>query len=188
MAALIPKHGYSVDESPVAEKESEPVLRCRGCGNKLNTLHKALCPVTVGEPYHTAVVVADTGMAPEEPVVTVSGGIKDDNLKLEYHLLPRRALEEIIGVLMYGAEKYEPNNWRKIPNWRVRYWDALMRHMWNSIWEDKDPETGFSHYAHAACCILFLLDLHVGEDSKFDYTTLRSAVAKAQDIKVNRGK
>ena len=24
--------------------------------------------------------------------------------------------------------------------------------------EDKDPETGFSHLAHAACCLLFLME------------------------------
>lgn len=34
----------------------------------------------------------------------------------------------------------------------------MMRHMW-AWWggQDKDPETGFSHLAHAACCIAFLM-------------------------------
>jgi hypothetical protein len=39
-----------------------------------------------------------------------------------------------------------------------RPFDALMRHM-TAWWEGEatDPETGFSHLAHAACCVCYLL-------------------------------
>lgn len=48
-------------------------------------------------------------------------------------------------------------NWERGMAWS-RPFSALMRHMW-AWWrgEDFDPETGYSHLAHAACCILFLM-------------------------------
>jgi hypothetical protein len=84
-------------------------------------------------------------------------GRKDDHGKLPWHLLPPDAIEEILKVLEYGAGKYAPRNWEKGMAWS-RPFAALMRHMW-AWWrgEDCDPETGFTHLAHAACCILFLL-------------------------------
>jgi hypothetical protein len=60
-------------------------------------------------------------------------------------------------VLTYGAVKYSERNWEKGMAWH-RPFGALMRHMW-AWWkgENVDPETGYSHLAHAACCIAFLL-------------------------------
>ena len=41
----------------------------------------------------------------------------------------------------------------------VRPLAAAMRHiMAFNDGEDKDPESGLSHLAHAACCIMFLLE------------------------------
>jgi hypothetical protein len=40
----------------------------------------------------------------------------------------------------------------------TRPWNALMRHLW--AWMRREPAdavTGFSHLAHAGCCILFLI-------------------------------
>lgn len=84
-------------------------------------------------------------------------GHKEDKGKLPYHLLPGDAIEQILLVLEYGAHKYEPRNWETGMHWS-RTFSALMRHMW-AWWmgEDKDPETGYTHLAHAGCCILFLL-------------------------------
>lgn len=84
-------------------------------------------------------------------------GRKDDAGKLPYDLLPPDAVEEILKVLQFGANKYAPRNWEKGMKWS-RCFAALMRHMW-AFWkgEDLDPETGYSHLAHAGCCILFLL-------------------------------
>lgn len=47
-------------------------------------------------------------------------------------------------------------NWEAGMDWS-RVFSALQRHTW-AWWggEDKDPETGFSHLEHAACCIMFL--------------------------------
>ena len=96
-------------------------------------------------------------------------GRKDDQGKLPYHLLPSDAIEEILCVLDYGQRKYSPRNWEKGMDWS-RPFSALMRHMW-AWWrgENVDPETGYSHLAHAGCCVLFLLSYQkrvIGNDDR----------------------
>lgn len=83
---------------------------------------------------------------------------KFDAGKARYDLIPAFALEEIAHVLAHGASKYGDDNWRNDPEWS-RYFAASMRHMW-AYWagEDLDPESKRHHLAHAACCILFLLE------------------------------
>lgn len=106
-------------------------------------------------------------------------GRKDDSGKAQWSLLPGNALQEIIQVLMVGAQKYAPDNWKKVPDARNRYFNALQRHMWAWFgYERTDAETGRSHLAHAACCLLFLLameldgtlelDLHRPEDTDLE--------------------
>jgi len=86
-------------------------------------------------------------------------GIKFDDNKPEYGLLPAIALDDIVKALTYGAQKYDRDNWRKVPDGERRYFDAMMRHLWAiKRGEALDSETGLSHYAHAACCLLFLLE------------------------------
>ncbi len=87
----------------------------------------------------------------------MSEGKKFDTGKLPWHLLPPDAVEQIVAVLEFGAKKYGDRNWEEGMAWS-RPFSALMRHMW-AWWrgEDRDPETGLSHLAHAGCCILFLL-------------------------------
>ena len=84
-------------------------------------------------------------------------GVKYDQDKDQWHLLEPWFTKEIVEVLTLGAKKYSPDNWKKVPNARNRYYDALMRHI--TAWfngEENDPEDGLSHLAHAACCIYFL--------------------------------
>ena len=89
--------------------------------------------------------------------VPVPKFVKDDNAKTRYDLLPPELLEETAKVLTFGAQKYSAHNWAQGASWS-RYFSAMMRHMW-AWWrgEDNDPETGFSHLAHAACCLSFLI-------------------------------
>lgn len=90
--------------------------------------------------------------------------------KTRFDLIPFRAVGEIADVLAYGAEKYSANNWCRGTDWS-RYFAALCRHLF-AWWggEDKDPETGFSHLAHAGCCLLFLMEYQRngwGSDDRF---------------------
>ena len=87
----------------------------------------------------------------------MTGGRKDDQEKLPYHLLPPELMEGVATVLQFGARKYAPRNWELGMSWS-RPFSALMRHMW-AWWrgEKADPETGLSHLWHAGCCLAFLI-------------------------------
>ena len=91
---------------------------------------------------------------------TASGGsaMKFDGDKLPVNLLSSEALNQTAAVLKFGADKYHAHNWRDGFAWS-RPLAAAMRHiMAFNDGEDKDPESGLSHLAHAACCIMFLLE------------------------------
>lgn len=94
-----------------------------------------------------------------EPDFSFLTGRKFDSDKLEYGLLPPLALEETVRVLTFGAQKYERDNWKKVPESKRRYFDALQRHVW--AWkkgEILDTESGIHHLAHAMCCLMFLYE------------------------------
>lgn len=93
-------------------------------------------------------------------------GVKHDQGKLRYDLLPAFALDEAVKVLTAGAVKYNEDfnqeNWRNVPNPKRRYFGAVMRHLW-AWWrgEKNDPETGISHLAHACTNVMFLLEKEI---------------------------
>lgn len=92
-------------------------------------------------------------------------GVKYDSDKPQWSLVPWTALSQVVDVLTYGAKKYAPDNWKKVPNARQRYVDAGFRHFTAYVGGEKnDSETGMSHLAHAMCCLLFLLAFDLGED------------------------
>lgn len=103
-------------------------------------------------------------MATKKDIVAASqtattGGRKFDGGKLQYGLLPPLALKATVEVLTIGAEKYEPDNWKHVPDSKRRYFDAMQRHLWE--WKEgdqNDPETGKNHLAHAMCCLMFLYE------------------------------
>ena len=87
-------------------------------------------------------------------------GQKFDSEKPMMGLIPPKAEEALARVLTFGAKKYAPDNWRKVPDAQRRYMDACLRHLnAHRKGEGSDPETGESHLAHAACCVMFLLEL-----------------------------
>jgi len=94
-------------------------------------------------------------------------GLRYDSNKLGYHLLPVRALAEVAAVLDYGKNKYSSesydatDNWRKGLSWRATV-GSLLRHSFAFLrGEDRDPESGLLHMAHAACNALFLIHFSV---------------------------
>jgi len=83
-------------------------------------------------------------------------GVKFDDNKPQWDLIPKGTLVQVVNVLTFGAKKYSPDNWMKVAP--TRYYNAMMRHI--DAWrqgERIDPETECNHLAHAICCALFLL-------------------------------
>ena len=93
-------------------------------------------------------------------------GVKHDSAKPRWSLFPQGVLAAVLEVLEVGARKYAVDNWKRVPEARTRYYDALMRHI-EARWrgEKRDPETGKLHWAHAACCVLFLIWFDLNEDT-----------------------
>jgi hypothetical protein len=84
--------------------------------------------------------------------------IKFDDNKLPLNLISTEALNQIAAVLKFGANKYAEHNWRAGFVWS-RPLAAAMRHITAfNDGEDCDAESGLSHIAHAACCLMFLLE------------------------------
>lgn len=85
------------------------------------------------------------------------GGIKHDDSKLRYDLLPIDAMRELVYVYTIGSYKYASRNWEKGYRWGRNY-AAIKRHLdawWNG--EEIDEETGSQHLAQVAWNALALL-------------------------------
>ena len=94
-------------------------------------------------------------------------GVKHDTGKPMWHLMPPDAQAAIIDVLTYGANKYAPENWRKIEDIPTRYYSAMMRHLHAfRCGETHDPESGLHHLAHAGCCLVFMLQNELERKSR----------------------
>ena len=129
-------------------------------------MHEPVYPNTYHDEYNRAFNTMTNTVKQfisQHELTTVTGAptgtaIKHDQNKLPMHLLSTTALEEIAAVLQFGAEKYESHNWRKGFVWS-RPLSAALRHLLAfNDGEDRDPESNLSHLAHAACCIMFLLE------------------------------
>lgn len=136
------------------------VKRCSTCRYNNEGLSSYPCSGCVGfdrwtDPIMTATQTTNT---------PITAGVKYDKDKPKWSLLPFKALAEVVDVLTYGARKYAPDNWKKVPDARNRYIDATFRHFTAYISGEKnDSETGLNHLAHAICCLLFLLAFDKGE-------------------------
>lgn len=85
-------------------------------------------------------------------------GRKFDGGKLRYDLLPVHALEEVTRVITLGAEKYDPENWKRVPEGRRRYIAAAFRHI--EAWRkgETTDEIGTHHIANAISNLMFILE------------------------------
>lgn len=82
---------------------------------------------------------------------------KFDGGKLQYRLIPPKALEQMAAVMTYGASKYAAHSWVNVSS--DRYLDAAYRHIQAAaMGEERDEESKLPHLAHAAINLLFLLE------------------------------
>ena len=85
---------------------------------------------------------------------------KADAGKLQLTLVPRKIINDIAAVRMYGNNKYhDPDNWKTVEI--ERYRDALFRHLLAYLDdpEGKDEESGLPHLWHIACNVAFLCEM-----------------------------
>jgi hypothetical protein len=89
-----------------------------------------------------------------------SVGVKHDQQKPRFDLIPPVAEKLLAEVLTFGATKYAPNNWRLVESASERYIAAALRHI-NAYRSGEllDPETNLPHLSHAMCCLAFILEL-----------------------------
>lgn len=70
------------------------------------------------------------------------------------------ALERVVEVGTYGANKYTDHGWLSVPNAISRYLDAAGRHrLKRERGEEIDDESGLPHLAHEAWNVLAVLEL-----------------------------
>lgn len=90
----------------------------------------------------------------------MSEGIKHDGGKPRMHLLsgyhPSTLIDEV-RVLEYGEKTYGKFNWQLVDEAKLRYEDALCRHLHAYVHGQRiDPDTGYSHLAHIRVNAAFL--------------------------------
>jgi hypothetical protein len=91
-----------------------------------------------------------------EAIVKWNEGLRYDQGKLPFHLLPPEMETGVAAVLQKGAVKYAERNWELGMNYS-RVYSSLRRHL-NAWWsgEENDPETGLPHVDHIATNVAFL--------------------------------
>lgn len=91
-------------------------------------------------------------------------GVKFDFEKLDWSLVDFESLEPLVEVLMFGAKKYEPDNWKKVKP-PERYIKSLLRHIleYGQRLKNKkkgdlilDKESNLPLIGHILCNAMFL--------------------------------
>ncbi len=103
-----------------------------------------------------------------EKYLPTNAGVKHDNGKIRYELVPPEALAGLARVLTFGAKKYGDRNFEKGIKYS-RVFGAALRHLW-AWWggEEKDPETGECHLHHAVACVVMLQTYYCRDMKGFD--------------------
>ena len=100
---------------------------------------------------------------------------KFDATKVRLDLLPIDPMMQIANVFGFGAKKYFANSYRQGETvvWSRTY-GSIMRHMM-AFWsgEDKDPESGLDHLAHAGTQLFILME-HTAHNKNKDDRFVRS--------------
>jgi hypothetical protein len=89
-----------------------------------------------------------------------SKGLRFNEGKARYDLLPAFAVGQMTEVMTYGSKKYAERNWEKGMEWS-KITSSLKRHLAAiEAGEDYDPETGLLHSAHVMTNAAFLTEYY----------------------------
>jgi hypothetical protein len=95
-------------------------------------------------------------------------GVKKDEGKLRYDLLPPEGMEELARVYTIGANKYADRNWELGIKWG-RVFGAMCRHAFKWLaGESYDPVDGQHHLASVAWCAFALIAYEKRGMTQFD--------------------
>lgn len=100
-----------------------------------------------------------------------SSGVKYDDSKIQYTLVPSYALEAVAKNLTAGLVKYkERDNWQKVPNATDRYLNALYRHLEahrrGEIYDADNADPTTTHMSAVAVNAMFILEFMLNENLK----------------------
>ena len=83
-------------------------------------------------------------------------GLRFNEGKLKWSYVSWKALEPMVRVLMFGAEKYTPFNWQKGLSC-VECTESLLRHLHSMLEGEKiDKESNLPHIGHVLCNAMFI--------------------------------
>lgn len=83
-------------------------------------------------------------------------GLRYNEGKVKWGLVPHSALVPMVKVLEFGAKKYAPFNWQKGLS-VSEILESMQRHLYAfQEGENIDPESGLEHIGHIQCNALFL--------------------------------
>lgn len=96
--------------------------------------------------------------------------VKHDQGKPDLSMVSRELMEHVARVRMFGAKKYDRDNWKK--GFKVtRSCAAALRHIMAFLDnETTDPESNESHLAHAVCCLehaIYDMQHHPENDDRY---------------------
>jgi len=116
------------------------------------------------------------------PSEKIKQGIKYDNGKERYDLIPIEPLRKLAEVYTIGAYKYTDRNWEKGIDWG-RLYAAMMRHA-NAWWggETIDKEDKQHHLASVVWCAFTLME-YERTHPEFDPRTEISKPYKDNNVK-----
>lgn len=121
-------------------------------------------------------------MTPQEPPKQIlKAAIKADQGKTDWCILPIKPSEEIIKVFSFGEQKYARGNYQEGGGLKYsRVINSLLRHIHAFMQgEDKDPESGLHHLAHAGCNIYMLLSYELNQEpGRYDNDDREDSIVK----------
>lgn len=142
-----------------------PCTYCTGCG-ATNISANAVARWEAAGPRVASTPDPKMTAASAQPSDPATA-FKSDGGKVRFELLEDgcpNALLLIAKVMTWAVEVkgYHAHSWREVPEASRRYRAALARHR-NAIARGEllDPESGYPHWAHVACCTIFLLELEI---------------------------
>lgn len=101
--------------------------------------------------------------------------------KLKWSLVHFKSIEPMVRVLMFGAAKYSPNNWKKGLD-RDEILESMQRHLAALIdGEENDKESKLHHIGHIMCNCMFYSFHYIKEakqETEVTHTIIEKYLAK----------